>query len=140
MAYFDEHALEMAIMDFLQDEGYKYVRGDSIHRQKNEVLLIDDLKNYLLNRYADEGLTLSEVNSIIFMLKSVSGTLYEANKSVFKMLCDGFVFNREDRSKKDLYIEFIDFDNPENNIFRVVNQFEVDGSITRPEFPTILYL
>lgn len=130
----------MVIMDFLQDEGYKYVRGDSIHRQKNEVLLIDDLKNYLLNRYADEGLTLSEVNSIIFMLKSVSGTLYEANKSVFKMLCDGFVFNREDRSKKDLYIEFIDFDNPENNIFRVVNQFEVDGSITRPEFPTVLYL
>ena len=125
----------MAIMDFLQDEGYKYVRGDSIHRQKNEVLLIDDLKNYLLNRYADEGLTLSEVNSIIFMLKSVSGTLYETNKSVFKMLCDGFVFNREDRSKKDLYIEFIDFDNPENNIFRVVNQFEVDGVNNQTRIP-----
>ena len=122
-------------MDFLQDEGYKYVRGDSIHRQKNEVLLIDDLKNYLLNRYADEGLTLSEVNSIIFMLKSVSGTLYETNKSVFKMLCDGFVFNREDRSKKDLYIEFIDFDNPENNIFRVVNQFEVDGVNNQTRIP-----
>ena len=26
------------------------------------------------------------------------------------MVCDGFIFNREDHTKKDLYIELIDFD------------------------------
>lgn len=52
---------------------------------------------------------------------------YEVNKAVFKLLCDGFILNREDRTQKDLYIELIDFDTPENNIFKVVNQFEIEG-------------
>ena len=61
------------------------------------------------------------------MLRNISGTIYEANKAVFKLLCDGFILNREDRTQKDLYIELIDFDTPENNIFKAVNQFEIEG-------------
>ena len=125
MANFNEHALEMSIMELFTEEGYSYVSGDKIHRERTEVLLKDDLKQYLYNRYAQDGITPSEVDSIVLMLKSVSGTIYEANKAVYKMLCDGFIFNREDRSQKDLYIELIDFDTPENNIFKVVNQFEI---------------
>ena len=125
MPNFNEHALEMSIMKLLQDEGYSYVNGSHIHRERTEVLLTDDLKQYLLNRYASEGLTVSEIESIILMLRNISGTLYEANKSVFKMICDGFIFNREDITKKDLYIELVDFNTPENNIFKIVNQFEI---------------
>ena len=125
MANFNEHALEMSIMELFTEEGYSYVSGDKIHRERTEVLLKDDLKQYLYNRYAQDGITPSEVDSIVLMLKSVSGTIYEANKAVYKMICDGFIFNREDRSQKDLYIELVDFDTPENNIFKVVNQFEI---------------
>ena len=53
--------------------------------------------------------------------------MYEANKAIHKLLCDGFILNREDRTQKDLYIELIDYDNPENNIFKAVNQFEIEG-------------
>ena len=125
MSNFNEHALEMSIMKLFQDEGYSYVNGSHIHRERTEVLLTDDLKQYLLNRYASEGLTVSEVESIILMLRNISGTLYEANKAVFKLICDGFIFNREDITKKDLYIELVDFNTPENNIFKIVNQFEI---------------
>jgi len=125
MANFNEHALEMSIMELFTEEGYTYLSGDKIHRERTEVLLKDDLKQYLYNRYAQDGITPSEVDSIVLMLKSVSGTIYEANKAVYKMICDGFIFNREDRSQKDLYIELVDFDTPENNIFKVVNQFEI---------------
>ncbi|MBQ2887212.1 MAG: type I restriction endonuclease subunit R [Alphaproteobacteria bacterium] len=125
MPIFNEHALEISIMKLFQDEGYSYVNGNSIHRERTEVLLTDDLKQYLLNRYASEGLTNSEVESIILMLRNISGTIYDANKSVFKMVCDGFIFNREDITKKDLYIELVDFNTPENNIFKIVNQFEI---------------
>ena len=52
-------------MDLFQDEGYIYLNGEQIHRERSEVLLIDDLRKYLLNRYASEGLTPSEVDSII---------------------------------------------------------------------------
>ena len=51
MPNFNEHALEMSIMKLFQDEGYSYVNGSHIHRERTEVLLKDDLKQYLLNRY-----------------------------------------------------------------------------------------
>ena len=124
---FNEHALEMSIMELFEDEGYEHLVGSDIHREKTEVLLVDDIKNYLYDKYADDGITPSEVESIILMLRSASGNVYEVNKIVFKMICDGFIFNREDRSQKDLFIQLIDFDNPEYNIFKIVNQVEIQG-------------
>lgn len=127
MPNFNEHALEMSIMELFKDEDYIYLNGEQIHRKRTEVLLEDDLRQYLYNRYATDGITPSEVDSILLMLRGISGTIYEANKAVFKMICDGFIFNREDRTQKDLYIKLIDFDTPENNSFKVVNQFEIEG-------------
>lgn len=127
MANFNEHALEMSIMELLKDEEYTYLNGNQIHRERTEILLVDDLEQYLYSSYASDGITPSEVDSIILMLRNISGTIYEANKAVYKMICDGFIFNREDITQKDLYIELIDFDTPENNIFKAVNQFEIEG-------------
>ena len=127
MTNFNEHALEMSIMELFKDEGYTHVPGEQIHRERTEVLLKDDLKQFLYNQYTKDGITPGEVDSIVLMLRSVSGTIYEANKAVSKMVCDGFILNREDRTQKDLYIHLIDFENPENNIFKIVNQFEIEG-------------
>lgn len=127
MVNFNEHSLEMSIMELFKDEGYIYVRGDQIQREKTEVMLISDLRQYLYNRYGKDDITSNEVDSIILMLRNIGGTIYEANKAVFKLISDGFIFNREDRTQKDLYIELIDFTTPENNIFKVVNQFEIEG-------------
>lgn len=127
MPIFNEHSLEMSIMELFQDEGYLYLNGEQIHRERSEVLLTDDLRQYLLNRYARDGLTATEVDGILLRLKSISGTIYEANKAFCKLLCDGFILNREDRTQKDLYIQMVDYDNPENNVFKIVNQFEIEG-------------
>lgn len=124
---FNEHSLEMSIMELFQDEGYLYLNGEQIHRERSEVLLTDDLRQYLLNRYAKDELTVTEVDGILLRLKSISGTIYEANKTFCKLLCDGFILNREDRTQKDLYIQLVDYDHPENNVFKIVNQFEIEG-------------
>ena len=125
MTNFNEHSLEMSIMELFEEEQYEYIRGDKFHRERTEILLCDDLKQYLYNKYSKDGITASEVDSIVLMLKNISGSIYEANKAVYKMISDGFIFNREDRTQKDLFINLIDFDTPENNIFKVVNQFEI---------------
>ena len=135
MTNFNEHALEMSIMQLFKDEGYTYVSGDQIHRERTEVLLTDDLKQYLYNRYAKDGITPSEVDGIILSLRNISGTIYEANKAVYKLISDGFILNREDRSQKDVFIELIDFENADNNIFKVVNQFEIDGINNQRRIP-----
>lgn len=135
MANFNEHALELSIMELFRDEGYTYLNGEQIHREVSEVLLVEDLKQHLFNRYAKDGIMPSEVDSIVLKLRSISGTLYEANKAVFKLICNGFTFNREDRTQKDLYIQLVDFDTPENNIFKAVNQFEIEGVGSQHRIP-----
>ena len=140
MTNFDEHALEMSIMELFQDEGYTYINGEEISRDRSDVLLSDDLRKYLQNRYFDDGITDSEVDGIILKLRSISGTIYEANKAVYKLLCDGFILNREDRSQKDLYISLIDYETPEKNIFKIVNQFEIEGMNNQTRIPMPLFL
>ena len=135
MTDFNEHALEMSIMELFQDAEYIYVKGDTIHRERREVLLTEDLKQYLYNKYAQNNITPTEVESIILMLKNISGSLYDVNKEVCKMLSDGFKFIREDRTQKDIYINLIDFDTPENNIFKIVNQFEIIGNDNQMRIP-----
>lgn len=127
MPNFNEHSLEMSIMELFRDQDYTYLNGKQIHRVRTEVLLVEDVKQFLCNRYAKDCITANEVEGIILMLRNTSGTIYEANKAIYKMLCDGFVLNREDRTQKDLYIQLIDFETPENNIFKAVNQFEIQG-------------
>lgn len=71
-------------------------------------------------------LTENEIATIFRKLKSLSGTLFEINKKAMDMLCNGFVFQREDKNEKDLYIELFDYENPENNLFEMVNQMEIE--------------
>jgi type I restriction enzyme R subunit len=131
MPKFDEHALEMSIMKLFEKEGYTYVHGDKIQRNnKTQVLIEEDLREYLKTRYVDEGLTKSEIDSIILSLHAISGTLYEDNKQILQKISDGFIFNREDRSKKDIYIELLDYEpdaEKNRNIYKIVNQFEIEG-------------
>jgi type I restriction enzyme R subunit len=124
---FNEHALEMSIMEMFQDVGYSYIKGDQIHREKSDVLIEDDLRLFLADRYSADGITKNEIDGILLMLRSISGSVYEANKAAFKLIADGFILNREDRTQKDIFIELIDYTSPESNIFKVVNQVEIQG-------------
>lgn len=128
MPHFNEHALEMAIMDLFQQEGYTYTNGEQIHKEQSDVLLRDDLRAFLRCRYADCALSSQEVESILARLTAnVGGSLYENNAHTYRLITEGFSIKREDTSQADLFIEPIDFEHPDNNIFRIVNQLEIKG-------------
>ena len=125
----NEAQLELSVMELFQAEGYEYISGDSVLRETTEVLLKDDLRAYLLAKYATDGITQSEVESIIFSLVRAShDPLYDANREMLTKIREGFVFRRDDKTKKDLFIRLIDFDIPDANIFKVVNQVEIQGT------------
>ena len=128
MTHFNEHALEMAIMELFEQEGYIYTNGEQVHKELNDVLLRDDLRMYLSSRYAKEGLTMLEQESAIAKLTAnVGNSLYENNVYTYRLITEGFAIRREDTSKADLFIEPIDFATESNNIFRIVNQLEIKG-------------
>jgi type I restriction enzyme R subunit len=149
---FTEEKLELAIIELLEVEGYEHVLGQTIAREPNEVLIKDDLKAYLFKRYAADNITSGEVESVVRKLEVFSASdLYESNKVIMKMVSDGFLLKREDRSKKDLYIQLLDYRDltelrepkatevetvvaeevapyhATHNIYKVVNQFEILG-------------
>jgi type I restriction enzyme, R subunit len=125
---FTEESLENAVIELFQAENYQHLNGTQIHKEISEVLLRDDLKNFLLNRYADDDITLNEIASISRELEILpASALYDTNKAIIKKIADGFVIKREDRSKKDLFIQLLDFDTLDNNLFKIVNQLEIQG-------------
>jgi len=128
---FTEAQLEKAVIDLFKKEGFTYVKGEAIERKTNEVLLKQDLIAYLQKQYATEGITRSEINTIIRKLESYpNSAIYDSNKEIMKLVANGFPLKREDRSKKDLFIYLIDYsekNSKTNNIFKIVNQFEIYG-------------
>lgn len=125
---FTEAQLEQAIIDLLKEEGHEHVHGKTITRDLSEVLLKEDLKDFLLQRYKQENLTSIEADLIIRQLENLPASdLYESNKTFMKLLSDGFPFKREDRSQKDIWVYLIDFEQAASNTFKIVNQFEILG-------------
>ena len=134
MAYFDEAQLEQSIIDLFGQEDYQYTPGGNIVREQSDVLLRDDLMDFLKAQYKREGITDIEVQTAIKKIESEVGTLYENNRQVMRYLMDGFTIKREDPTKAPLFINPIDFDKPRRNIFRLVNQLEIQGEeLRRPD-------
>ena len=154
---FTETQLESAIIELLGAEGYPHVMGETIERQPQDVLIKADLRAFLAAQYAADQITPQEIDAVIKQLEAYSAAdLYESNKAIMKLVSDGFLLKREDRSQKDLYIQLIDYSalvpfrepNPgevpsivaedkrnynaagatfSRNIFKIVNQMEIIG-------------
>lgn len=125
---FNEETLELAVIELFECEIIPHQNGKFIHKEMSDVLLRDDLRAFLFNQYSNDDITLNEVNSIIRKLEVFpSSVLYDSNRQIMKLVADGFTFNREDRSKKDLFIQLINYDAIDNNIFKIVNQLEIQG-------------
>lgn len=151
MSKFTEEKLEQAIIALLEDQGYPHHQGDTISRSADEVLITEDLRSFLAARYAKDNITPAEMDSVIHRLKALDPVdLYDANKTLCKLVSDGFLLKREDHTQKDLYIQLIDYSGlPEQrlprqgevetivaetsahygdqNIYKIVNQLEIEG-------------
>jgi len=114
---FTEAQLEAAFAELIGNEGYPHHLGNTLNRAEDEVILADDLRSFLLQKYQAENLTEQEANSIILQIKTLPASdLYESNKRFMRMLSDGFILKREDHNQKDIYIQLIDFSGLENQI------------------------
>lgn len=129
---FTEETLEKAVIELFGEVDIPHHHGETIHKEMSDVLLRDDLRLFLQNRYASEGITQNEIDFIILKLdRYPSSALYESNRDIIRLIADGFTLKREDRAQKDIYIELLDFETASNNIFKIVNQLEIQGTEKR---------
>ena len=124
---FDEKSLENIFMSRFESLGYEHINGETIERDTRELILNSDLERYLRSKYADQNLTDLEIRMIMSSFQTLDRGDYVNNRNTFRKICDGFIFRRADKTKKPLWIELIDFNNIEKNVFKIVNQFEIQG-------------
>ena len=121
---FTEAELEKAIITLFEQQGYAHIDANTLPRADHEILLKNDLTDYLNRRYSD--LTPSESNAIIARLENIqSAPLYHGNKEAYLLINEGFNLTREDANKLALHIDFIDFNNSSSNHFKIVSQLRV---------------
>lgn len=143
MSVFTESQLEEAIVQMLSDKGYEHVLGETIvNREITDVLIKDDLRDYLHKQYAADGITDEEVEFLIRELESLDDTtLYDSNRKFIRWIQDGYKLTRFDRSQKDIMVQFVDFTELTNNKFKAVNQLQILENYTPYRIPdAIIYV
>ena len=122
--HFCESEYEYAFIGFLEDEGWTYIHGNNIPRTtKREVLNKEDLSEFLKNTNPD--LKEEEIQKIVDSVRLVGAESdFATLHKVYNWMVNGVQFIHENGSAK--MISLIDFEHPENNLFKVVNQMVVE--------------
>lgn len=135
---YNEHELEMSIIQMLEEKGYVYVDEKDewiVNRKLDDFIIEDDLLvaleniNHDIRRklFADVVTKVKHIDALSFIDK---------NKTFHKYLVDGITIE-DYYSNANPLVKLIDFEHPENNIFKVVNQLKFnEGRTTR--IPDIL--
>ena len=140
--HFVESDYENALISFFENEKWQYLYGDSIPRaSKKEVIYMDDLLQFLTDNHKqvkDEELRRIADNVRLVGSDSDFATLHK----VYKWMINGLP--AMDKDGRPTTVNLIDFSDPENNIFRVVNQFTVEyinnGEVKNRRPDVLLYV
>lgn len=134
-----EWEFEYTFLSCLEAEGWQYLPGGSIPRSsQREVLYIDDLEQFLSKTNPD--LTAEEVRQIMDTVRLAGAESdFATLHKVYGWMANGVQFTPQ--SGVPRMVALIDFEKPENNIFRAVNQFTVEytnNGQTKTRRPDIL--
>ncbi len=128
-----ESVIEDFVIELLKSQGYQYVSGPDIapdgvkpeRRSYEDVLLFDRLRKAIerINPYIPAE---AREDAIKQIQQSNAPDLIANNETFHRMLTEGInvSYRKEGIERGDL-VWLIDFNNPENNDFLVVNQFTV---------------
>lgn len=119
-----ESQYEDAFISFLEAEGWQYLAGNSIAREtRRDVLYLDDLEKFLSNTNPD--LIQDEIRQIMDTVRLLGAeSEFATLHKVYGWMVNGIQFTPQSGLAK--MVNLIDFENSENNLFRVVNQFSVE--------------
>ena len=122
--HYCESQYEYAFIQLLEAEDWNYISGKQINREsKRDVLIADDFKKFI--SASSPELTQDEVVRIFDNIRLVgSESDFATLHKVYGWMVDGIQFTLQNGVAK--MIPLIDFDNPKNNIFCVVNQLTIE--------------
>ena len=133
--YYTESNYENAVLQLLSEEfGYTYIYGPDVVRDYHSPLYEDALLPAL--RRVNPVLPMDAITEAIYKLKNFeSGTLLQKNMVFMDYLQNGIPVKHFDNGEeRSTLVYLVDFKNPANNDFTVVNQWTIiENSEKRPD-------
>lgn len=130
----NENTLEQVIISELQEMGYDYIYGPDIDRDYHEVILEDCFKESMMNINPD--ITMEMVTEAYRVVRDQSLLrLEDVNAAFHKLMIEGVaVAYKKDGENRTKIVKLIDFERPEINDFKVINQYTIiDYKTKRPD-------
>lgn len=121
----NENTLEQAIISELQDKGYEYLYGPDIDRDYHEVIMKDCFESSMLN--INPEITFDIIEEAYKTIRNLGLLkLEDLNCAFHKYLVEGVpIAYRLDGENRTYTVKLIDFEYPERNDFKVVNQYTI---------------
>ena len=123
----NENTLEQAIISELQAKGYEYLYGPDVERDedRHDVILEDCFRASVTN--INPGIKQDIISEAYKAIKNLGLLkLEQLNEAFHKYLLEGVpVPYQKDGESRTFTVKLIDFEHPENNDFKVINQFTI---------------
>ena len=137
-----EQEFENAFISYLEEEEWQYLAGSSIIRDsQRDVLYTDDLGLFLSKSNPDY--TTDEITQIIDSVRLIGAeSEFATLHKIYGVLVDGIQFTPQSGNTEKVYL--INYEDPGENIFRVVNQLTVEytnnGQVENRRPDVLLYV
>ena len=130
---YNEHELEMSIIQMFEEKGYTYIENNDewlANRNLDDFIIEDDLLEAL--ETINPKIKRSLFNEVLTKIKHLDALSFiDKNRLFHRYLVNG-IFVEDYYSNSNPLIKIIDFQNSENNIFKIVNQVKFnEGRSTR---------
>lgn len=137
---FTEEQLEKTVIEYFGELGYCYLPAHRLHRDLREVLLLNRLEQALAKLNPD--VPTDVLNQAILQLKYFDTNDVFTNNKVFHKYLTENIEIPEFIEGETIYhrVRLIDWDNPDNNDFLVVNQLEVVEKDTKKIPDIVLFI
>jgi len=140
MVELNEGAIEQNLIELLKAQGYACFNGNALDRSLDAVVLEDAFKT-ALKRLNPELPESTRVEAFQHMMHLGSGDIMTNNEKFHQMLTDGVTVEYFKQGETiGLQVKLIDFDQPENNDFRVVNQFVIKENNQSKRLDVVLFV
>ncbi|HEV7645079.1 MAG TPA: type I restriction endonuclease [Pyrinomonadaceae bacterium] len=139
-SFLEDHISQVPALQLLQNMGYTYLRPAEVYLERggkfSNVLLENILEKQLrkLNKIRFKGIehdfTDENLKKAIQKLKEVPfDGLVRTSEKIYDLLSLGESFEQEiEGDKKSFSLRYIDWEEPENNVFHVTEEFEAERS------------
>ena len=147
----NENAIETMVVDLLIKQGYEYIHGPDItpdseestgwKRESFEDILLSETLRSSVQRINPE-IPEDDVEAAIKQVERVGSPELIVNNEIFhRMLTEGInVTVKRDGGERGDYVKLIDFENPQNNDFKVINQFTIIENNTNKRPDLIIFV